>query len=103
MLIIYNEQTVDAFVKVIDEMEVAGRIKVYVFSNNRYAYNDNFEPVAEKVEVCALPAAIYDAYKKVLKPRKPNNSAPADAPFAEDASTKTEQGTLNFMEEGGEA
>ena len=103
MLIIYNELAVDAFVKVIDGMEVAGRIKVYVFSNNRYAYNDNFEPVAEKVEVCALPAAIYDAYKQVLKPRKRNNMTSADALFAEETSIETEQGTLNFKEEGGEA
>lgn len=103
MLIIYNELAVDAFVKVIDGIEVAGRIKVYVFSNNRYAYNDNFEPVAEKVEVCALPAAIYDAYKQVLKPRKRNNMTSADAPFAEETSIETEQGTLNFKEEGGEA
>ena len=103
MLIIYNELTVDAFVKVIDGMEMTGRIKVYVFSNNRYAYNDNFEPVAEKVEVCALPAAIYDAYKKVIKPRKHNNNASADVPFAEETSIETKQGTLNFKEVGGEA
>lgn len=104
MLIIYNELAVDAFVKVIDGMEVAGRIKVYVFSNNRYAYNDNFEPVAGKVEVCALPAAIYDAYQKVLKPRKRSGNAPAaDTPFAEETSTEAEQGTFHFMEGGGEA
>ncbi len=103
MLIIYNELAVDAFVKVINGMEVASRIKVYVFSNNRYAYNDNFEPVAEKVEVCALPAAIHDAYKQVLKPRKRNNMTSADALFAEETSIETEQGTLNFKEEGGEA
>ena len=59
MLIIYNEQAVDAFVKVIGEMDVTNRIKVYVYSNNHYAYTDNVEPVAGKVEVCALPAAIY--------------------------------------------
>ena len=104
MLIIYNELAVDAFVKVIDGMEVAGRIKVYVFSNNRYAYNDNFEPVSGKVEVCALPAAIYDAYQKVLKPRKSNRNASAtDTPFAEETTTEAEQGTFHFMEEGGEA
>ena len=104
MLIIYNELAVDAFVKVIAGMEVGGCIKVYVFSNNRYAYADNFEPVAGKVEVCALPAAIYDAYQKVLKPRKSNkNASAADTPFAEEASTEAEQGTFHFMEEGGEA
>ena len=53
MLIIYNELAVDAFVEVIAGMEAGGRIKVYVFSNNRYAYADNFESVADKVEVPA--------------------------------------------------
>ena len=104
MLIIYNELAVDAFVRVIAGMEADGRIKVYVFSNNRYAYADNFEPVADKVEVCALPAAIYDAYQKVLKPRKRNGNAPAaDTPFVEETTTEAEQGTFHFMEEGGEA
>ena len=104
MLIIYNELAVDAFVRVIAGMEAGGRIKVYVFSNNRYAYADNFESVADKVEVCALPAAIYDAYQKVLKPRKRSGNAPAaDTPFAEETSTEAEQGTFHFMEEGGEA
>ncbi len=104
MLIIYNELTVDAFVRVIAGMEAGGRIKVYVFSNNRYAYADNFESVADKVEVCALPAAIYDAYQKVLKPRKRNGNAPAaDTPFVEETTTEAEQGTFHFMEEGGEA
>ena len=104
MLIVYNELAVDAFVRVIAGMEVNGRIKVYVFSNNRYAYADNFESVADKVEVCALPAAIYDAYQKVLKPRKRNGNAPAaDTPFVEETTTEAEQGTFHFMEEGGEA
>ena len=103
MLIIYNELTVEAFVKAIDSMDVANRIKVYVFSNNRYAYNDNFEPVSEKVEVCALPAAIYDAYKKVLKPRKQSYETSVEVPFIEEPSAEIGQGTLDFKEEGGEA
>ena len=44
--------------------------KVYIFSPSRYAYDDMFEDVAEKVELVALPAAIYDAYKKVLPKRR---------------------------------
>ena len=78
MLIIYNEQAVDAFVKVIGEMDVTNRIKVYVYSNNHYAYTDNFEPVAGKVEVCALPAAIYGTYQKVLKLHKQNDNISAN-------------------------
>ena len=97
MLIIYNEQAVDAFVKVIGEMDVTNRIKVYVYSNNHYAYTDNFEPVAGKVEVCALPAAIYGTYQKVLKLRKRNDNISADAPFAEETPTEAEQATHNIM------
>lgn len=67
MLIVYREQTVDALARIIEEMEPGGnRIKVYVFSMNRYAYADNFAFVADRVELCALPAAIYDAYKHVM-------------------------------------
>ena len=45
-------------------------LKIYVFSPGRYAFNDNFREVEEKVELVALPAAIYDAYQKVLPKRK---------------------------------
>ena len=46
------------------------RLKIYVFSPGRYAFNDNFREVEEKVQLVALPAAIYDAYQKVLPKRK---------------------------------
>lgn len=66
MLVIYNELTVDAFAETIYHMDVEGKILIYVFSNTRYAYDDNFEDVLDKVELCALPAAIYDAYRNIL-------------------------------------
>ena len=66
MLVIYNELTVDAFAETIYNMDVEGKILIYVFSNTRYAYDDNFEDVLDKVELCALPAAIYDAYRNIL-------------------------------------
>ena len=103
MLIIYNELTVKAFVKAIGGMEVKGRIKVYVFSNNSYAYADDFEPVADKVEVCALPAAIYDAYKKVLPPRKRSGKPADNEPFARMRQNEEKQAEFNFKEKGGEA
>lgn len=68
MLIIYNELGVKDFVEIIRTMEVEGTILVYVFSNNGYAYNDSFREVLDKVQLCALPAAIYGAYNAVLKP-----------------------------------
>ena len=47
-----------------------GRLKTYVFSPARHAFTDNFREVEDKVEFVALPAAIYDAYQKVLPKRK---------------------------------
>jgi len=66
MLVIYNELTVDAIARALSGWDVEGKVLVYVFSATRYAYDDNFADVLDKVELCALPAAIYDAYKNVL-------------------------------------
>jgi adenine-specific DNA-methyltransferase len=49
-----------------------GRCKVYVFSPGHYAFDDEFEEVAEKIELCALPEAILQAYNKVLPKAKRN-------------------------------
>lgn len=99
MLVIYNELTVDAFAEMLRSMDVEGKIWIYVFSNNGYAYKDNFEEVIDKIELCALPAAIYDAYNRVLKPQKRDSNE--EQPLA-DNETINEQGMLNFSEEGGE-
>ena len=70
-------------------MEVEGKILVYVFSNSNYAYNDDFEEVLDKVELCALPGAIYKAYKNVL---------PSDK-TAEDVEGQNESEAANSSEE----
>lgn len=70
MLVIYNELLVDEVAAVIRDMDVDERIMIYVFSMNRYPQTDNFCEVLDKVELCALPAAIYDAYKNVLPSRE---------------------------------
>lgn len=41
-------------------------IKVYTFSYTNYAYDDDFAEVEDRVQLCALPAAIYEAYRRVL-------------------------------------
>lgn len=86
MLVIYNELTVNAFAETIYHMEVDGKILIYVFSNTRYAYDDNFEDVLDKVELCALPAAIYDAYRNIL---------PEQEMKFEDPMTESENDTDN--------
>ncbi len=97
MLVIYNEQTVESFATELRSMNIDGKIKIYVFSNNRYAYNDNFEEVLDKVELCALPAAIYDAYSTVLKPIGKEDVTIGD----NENKTENGQGVLNFNEKGG--
>lgn len=66
MLVIYDEQTVDTFAELLREMEVEEKIRIYLFSFNGYPYTDNFMEVLDKVELCALPQAIYNVYKRVL-------------------------------------
>lgn len=68
MLIIYDETVIPDLVDIIYEMDVEKPIKIYVFSPNRNPYTDEFEDVEEKVRLCALPAAIYDAYREVIPP-----------------------------------
>ncbi len=106
MLVIYNEQTVNAFAEMIRNAEFEGKIKIYVFSNNRYAYNDNFEEVLNRVELCALPAAIYDAYAKVTRKKRATKieeiaEEVASVEQTENAESIEAQSTFNFDEEGG--
>lgn len=70
MLVIYNELAVPAFADEISKMNVDGKILIYVFAPGNYAYDDEFVDVLDKVDLCALPAAIYNAYQKVLPKRK---------------------------------
>lgn len=70
VLIIYKEDAIAHFVKEIARMPEGTNIMVYVFSTNNYALDADFEAVADKVTLCALPAAIYNAYLKVLPKKK---------------------------------
>lgn len=66
MLVIYDERAVLPIAELLRYDKDERNILLYVFSNSRYAYEDEFLEIAEKVSLCALPAAIYDAYKKVI-------------------------------------
>ena len=71
MLIVYHEELIDEIAEEIKNLDFGKmRLKIYVFSPGRYAFNDNFREVEDKVELVALPAAIYDAYQKVLPKRR---------------------------------
>ena len=70
MLVIYNELAVPTIADEIAKIDFSGKVKIYVFAPGNYAYDDEFFEVHKKVELCALPAAIYNAYQKVLPKRK---------------------------------
>lgn len=71
MLVIYEERAIPYIADIIKTLPEGDVIKVYVFSHGSYAYDDEFAEVADRVTLCALPQAIYDAYQKVLPKRKP--------------------------------
>lgn len=72
MLVVYREEAIEGLVKIIlQSPPTENRIKTYVFSPNSYAFDEDFYDVADRVELCALPDAIYNAYRHVLpKPEK---------------------------------
>ena len=89
MLVIYVESVVTDYVDLLLDMKVESKILVYVFAGDNYAYNNDFDEVLDKVELCALPDAIYKAYKKFL---------PSDK-IAEDTESSSENETDNADEE----
>ncbi len=100
MLIVYNEEAIYDIVDALEAMEVASPIIVYVFSPGNDAWNSEFESVCDKVRLTALPAAIYNAYKRVLPKPKTTLLNLEEVPKEEKKETED---LFDFDEEGGEA
>lgn len=97
MLVIYREEAIDELVDIIYEMDITQPIKVYVFSPSEDPWEGSFDDVSDKVELCALPQAIYNTYRRILPKKKDAVVMPE-----EDALATTEEeeeqfnGMLNF-------
>lgn len=91
MLIIYRPEFIPYFVEEIDKMEVSKPIKIYVYAPDRYAYDDEFAIVADKVSLCALPQNIIDAMTRVMPDNVSEKAVSAAAPTIE---ASEEQNTL---------
>lgn len=77
MMILYNEEVIPEIVDWLQTeafnsqlSSLSSQLKIYVFSPGPYAWDDDFAPVLDRVELCALPEAIYQAYKNVLPKKK---------------------------------
>ena len=70
MLIIYDERYVDEIVGLIAKMMPTSQSRS-MFSPSEDPWEASFEPVADKVELCALPQAIYNTYMRILPKRRP--------------------------------
>lgn len=90
MMVIYNEEAIP---DIVDWLQTApatdalahlhnNAIKIYVFSPGTYAWDDDFAAVLDRVELCALPEAIYQAYKNVL-PKKRKAQRREEEPIEE--------------------
>ena len=70
MLIIYEPNAIPVIVKRIEQMPVGkeNKLKVYVMAEGQYPYTEDFESVLSKVELRAMPHALYQAMRQVLPP-----------------------------------
>ena len=94
MLIIYREEVIDELVDFIYDMDVDQPIKVYVFSPSEDPWEGSFEDVSDKVELCALPQAIYNTYRRILPKKKDAVVMPEDDALA---TTEKEEEQFNGM------
>lgn len=98
MLVIYREEAIDELVNAIDNMAVSDKIIVYVFSPSEDPWEDSFAEVSDRVELCALPQAIYNTYQRILPKRKDALVVP-EADALTDKVENPTNGMLNFTEE----
>ena len=82
MIVIYEPAVIKYIVEELKAWDKKEFIKIYVFSEGRYAYDDDFKEVLDKVTLCALPDAIYQAYRRVLPKRK--KAIPVELNLSED-------------------
>lgn len=104
MIVIYEPAVIKYIVEELKTWDKKEFIKVYVFSEGRYAYDDDFKEVLDKVTLCALPDAIYQAYRRVLPRRKKAQSVADIISEEEQAEAIADAEQYSYKEEkGGES
>lgn len=94
MLVIYRAEAIQALVELMKqefkngESKENDKLMVYVFSPNGYAYDYEFEDVADYVSLCAMPDAVQNAYRRVL-PKKRQAQLLEDVAEETDSEART--------------
>lgn len=94
MLVIYREEAIDELVDIIYNLDITQPIKVYVFSPSEDPWEGSFDDVSDKVELCALPQAIYNTYRRILPKKKDAVVFPEEDVLA---TTEKEEEQINGM------
>ena len=97
MMIIYKEEAVQQLADLIRKTDYEGKMRLYVFSPSEDPWEGDFEEVQDKVELCALPQAIYNAYRRILPNKKDKLIAFDDTKT--DTQENMQSGMLNFGKE----
>lgn len=97
MMIIYKEEAVQQLADLIRKTDYEGKMRLYVFSPSEDPWEGDFEEVQDKVELCALPQAIYNAYRRILPKKKDKLIASDDTKT--DTQENMQSGMLNFGKE----
>ena len=98
MMVIYNEEVIPGIVEWLQSASansqlstLNSQLKPYVFSPGAYAWDDDFAEVIDKVELCALPEAIYQAYKSVLPKKRASCAVAAELDEARNEETTVQR------------
>ena len=70
LVVVADDVAIPKAIELIQQIPHGSIIKVYVFSEEQDPYTEDFYEVVDRVELCALPDAIYKAYQHVLPKRK---------------------------------
>lgn len=103
MLVVLDERVVSLIVPMISEIATKDNpLKVYVYSDGAYAYDDEFKEVLPFIELSALPAAFIQALESedVLPEQKVKEEEIAE--FNEEEMQEALHDTYNYVEKKGD-
>jgi len=102
MLVIFDERVISLIIPMIAEIaKKESPMKVFVFSDGQYAYEDEFHEVMPLIDLCALPDAIYQALNNVLPEQQYSEEMIAE--FNEEEAEAALADTYNYKVEEGDA